>query len=55
MTPTELAHRLGTRHSPVRSPLYSVLIGLTALAILLQGLWAGLFIHYGRFTVSSIS
>lgn len=31
-----------------RNPLYSALIGLAALAILLQGLWAGLFIHEGK-------
>lgn len=31
-----------------RSPLYSSLIGLAALAILLQGLWAGLFAHEGK-------
>jgi heme A synthase len=28
-----------------RSPLYSSVIGLTGLGILLQGVWAGLFIH----------
>lgn len=50
MTQTELAPRLGTRHRhrPVRSPLYSSMIGLTSLAILLQGVWAGLFIHEGH-------
>lgn len=43
-----------TRYSPVattgraRNPLYSTLVGLAALAILLQGLWAGLFIHEGK-------
>jgi hypothetical protein len=31
----------------VRSPLYTALIGLSALAVLLQGLWAGLFIQEG--------
>jgi heme A synthase len=31
-----------------RSPLYASLIGLTALAILLQGVWAGLFIRQGE-------
>ncbi len=34
--------------SRARSPLYSALIGLAALAILLQGLWAGLFAHEGK-------
>lgn len=48
VTPTGLAQRLGMRPSPVRSPLYTILIGLSALAILLQGLWAGLFIHEGH-------
>jgi hypothetical protein len=28
-----------------RNPLYNALIGLTALAVLLQGLWAGLFLR----------
>jgi hypothetical protein len=37
-----------TAESRVRSPLYSALIGLAALAILLQGLWAGLFAHEGK-------
>jgi heme A synthase len=37
-----------TTASRVRSPLYSALIGLAALAILLQGLWAGLFAHEGK-------
>lgn len=31
-----------------RSALYSALIGLSALAVLLQGLWAGLFIREGE-------
>lgn len=31
----------------VRSPIYTALIGLSALAVLLQGLWAGLFIQEG--------
>lgn len=31
-----------------RDPLFAALIGLTALAILLQGLWAGLFIREGK-------
>lgn len=30
------------------SPLYASLIGLSALAVLLQGLWAGLFVHEGQ-------
>lgn len=31
-----------------RDPLYASVVGLTALVILLQGLWAGLFIREGQ-------
>lgn len=31
-----------------RSPLFSVLIGLTSLTILLQAVWAGIFIREGQ-------
>ncbi|SDY06076.1 hypothetical protein SAMN05661080_02198 [Modestobacter sp. DSM 44400] len=31
-----------------RHPLYSAVIGLTTLGVLLQGLWAGLFVHEGQ-------
>lgn len=49
MTQTEqLETRLGTRRFPARSTLYTVLICLAAAAVLLQGLWAGLFIHEGQ-------
>lgn len=48
MTQTEMKPRLGTRQRPARSPLYSAFIGLAAAAVLLQGLWAGLFIHEGQ-------
>lgn len=34
--------------APSRNRLYSVLIGLATLTILLQALWAGLFIHEGK-------
>jgi hypothetical protein len=42
--------RAGTTGQGTRSrhPLYSALIGLAALGVLLQGLWAGLFVHNGR-------
>lgn len=30
------------------SPLYSALVGLAALGVLLQGLWAGLFVREGK-------
>jgi hypothetical protein len=42
---------VSARPSParrLRDPLYASLIGLTSLAILLQGLWAGLFIREGK-------
>ena len=35
-----------TSPTGVRSPLYNALIGLCALAILLQGLWAGIFLQH---------
>ena len=35
-----------------RSPLYSALIGLVALGVLLQGVWAGLFIREDQHYVS---
>ncbi|HEY0561614.1 MAG TPA: hypothetical protein VGD03_15130 [Frankiaceae bacterium] len=31
---------------PARSVLFSVLVGLCALAVLLQGLWAGIFLEH---------
>lgn len=31
-----------------RSTAWSILVGLAALLVLLQGLWAGLFIHEGQ-------
>jgi hypothetical protein len=31
-----------------RDPLYASLVGLTSLVVLLQGLWAGLFIREGK-------
>jgi hypothetical protein len=33
---------------PARDALYASLIGLTSLVVLLQGLWAGLFIREGK-------
>jgi hypothetical protein len=39
----------GAEPSVDRNPLYSALLGLASLAILLQGLWAGIFLeHDGR-------
>jgi hypothetical protein len=37
-----------TRPVRVTSRPYSVLIGLSTLVVLLQGLWAGLFVHEGQ-------
>ena len=37
-----------TASSRDRNPLYSSVIGLASLAVLLQGLWAGLFIQEGK-------
>ena len=34
--------------TPTHSPLYSAVIGLAGLGVLLQGLWAGLFIREGH-------
>ena len=36
-----------------RSPLYSALVGLAGLGVLLQGVWAGMFVREGRANVSS--
>lgn len=47
MTTTNRARREPTPQGRVRSPLYTALIGLSALGVLLQGLWAGLFIQEG--------
>ena len=33
------------RSTRPRSPLYGILVGLTTLGVLLQGLWAGLFLR----------
>jgi hypothetical protein len=47
---TTTAHRADGASAPARSrtTLFSALAGLTALAILLQGLWAGLFVPLGK-------
>lgn len=46
MTATSAKHM---SHTPtVRDPLYASVIGLTSLVVLLQGLWAGLFIREGK-------
>lgn len=49
MTQTDLSHRTGaTTSRPARSRAFQVLIGLAALVVLLQGVWAGLFIREGQ-------
>lgn len=49
MTTTERTTTVPTRTAArARSPLYSALVGLAAVAVLLQGLWAGLFIRGGQ-------
>jgi hypothetical protein len=45
MTKTVTAAR-ASKQSPRNSSLFSALIGLTALAVLLQGLWAGIFLQH---------
>jgi hypothetical protein len=32
--------------APAKSPVFSALIGISALAVLLQGLWAGIFLEH---------
>ncbi len=49
MVQTELMSRTDTREDRlVRSRAFTVLTGLAGLAIVLQGVWAGLFIHEGH-------
>lgn len=47
LTTTDRSRREPIPQGRVRSPIYTALIGLSALAVLLQGLWAGLFIQEG--------
>lgn len=47
MTTKSASVRTATAAPPVnRNVLFSVLVGLTALAVLLQGVWAGLFLEH---------
>ena len=49
MAQTELASRGDLQQDRlVRSRLFTILTGLAALVIVLQGAWAGFFIHEGR-------
>jgi hypothetical protein len=43
---TQTTAMTGTRRPTSR--LFNIVIGLSALLVLLQGLWAGLFIHEGQ-------
>lgn len=43
---TTMTQRRTTTTTVTRSPVYSALIGLSALAVLLQGLWAGIFLEH---------
>lgn len=48
-TETELISRSDSRERRLpRSRPFTILTGLAAIAVLLQGLWAGLFIHEGH-------
>jgi hypothetical protein len=38
--------RTSTTSAPARSPIFSALMGISALAVLLQGLWAGIFLEH---------
>ena len=48
MTSTTTEERMSSAPSRTtgRSPVYSALIGISALAVLLQGLWAGIFLEH---------
>ena len=51
MTTTTTERQAENTSSPTRTsrPIFSALIGVSALAVLLQGLWAGIFLeHDGR-------
>jgi heme A synthase len=48
MATTNDIRTTGTTGRSDRSPLYSSLIGLAALGVVLQGLWAGIFIREGK-------
>jgi hypothetical protein len=46
MTTTVTTRRTSRERTRPRSALFSALIGLTALAVLLQGVWAGIFLEH---------
>lgn len=43
---TTTTERRTTPTTVTRSPVFSALIGISALAVLLQGLWAGIFLEH---------
>jgi hypothetical protein len=43
-----LSEKTRPRTQTDRHPLYAALVGLTSLAVWLQGLWAGLFVREGK-------
>jgi hypothetical protein len=45
-SPTSTSEAPDRAVAPARNPVFSALIGLTSLAVLLQGLWAGIFLEH---------
>jgi hypothetical protein len=45
-SPTSVSGSTDRVVAPARNALFSALIGLTSLAVLLQGLWAGIFLEH---------
>src|SRR5262245_34240958 len=46
ITTTERQGATTSTPTPTRSPIFSALIGISTLAVLLQGLWAGIFLEH---------
>jgi uncharacterized membrane protein YfcA len=48
MTTTTTEHQAAATSTPTptKSPIFSALIGISTLAVLLQGLWAGIFLEH---------
>ena len=46
MTTTQRQEATPTTSAPTKSPVFAALIGISALAVLLQGLWAGIFLEH---------
>ena len=45
-TTTERQTATTSTPAPTRSPIFSALIGISTVAVLLQGLWAGIFLEH---------